>query len=441
MADEICPRAVLRDIANAPKWLRDKLPVEQLSKADQRALAWTWAVFERDSQSPPDGDWSVWLLQAGRGFGKTRVGAEWVLAQAREHPTCRMALIGATIEDARRIMVEGESGILACAPPDEKLRWIASKNELHFPSGAVATLYSGANGESLRGPQHQFAWADELGKWSDAENAWSNLQLGLRLGEAQKSVVTTTPGINDALLAAIAGQAGTAVTGGKSADNLDLPQGWHARMEALYRGTRLGRRELDGELTGEAEGALWSRERIEKSRIGSQDWGALVRVVIGVDPPATSNGDACGIVVCGRTDEKRLMVLADLSCHGLSPAGWATRVAEAARAWEADLVVAEANNGGDMVLAVLAEADVNLPVRKANASRGKGLRAEPMAVLFENGRAGLAGHFPELEDELCQMTAEGFVGRGSPDRADAMVWALHELNMGGRRAAPGLRAI
>jgi len=229
------------------------------------------------------------------------------------------------------------------------------------------------------------------------------------------------------------------VTGGKSADNLDLPQAWHLRMEQLYRGTRLGARELDGELTGEAEGALWTRGLIEQRRVGTADWGALTRVVIGVDPPATSTGDACGIVVCGRTETDRLMVLADLSCRGLSPAGWARRVADAAESWTASQVVVESNNGGDMVLQVLRQADLFLPMRKVSASKSKGVRAEPVAMLFENGRAGLAGHFPELEDEMCQMTAQGFVGKGSPDRADAMVWALAELS--GRAKAPAVRGL
>jgi phage terminase large subunit-like protein len=271
----------------------------QLTKADQRGLAWAWASFERDAQTPPPGDWSVWLLQAGRGFGKTRVEAEWVLAQARANPGCRIALVGATIDEARRVMVDGESGILACSPPGEEPHWITSRGELRFKSGAVATLYSGANGDGLRGPQHQFAWADELGKWSDAAETWSNLQLGLRLGDSLRTVVTTTPG-NSALLLEIAGQARTVVTHGRTADNLDLPEGWRLRMEALYRGTRLCQRELDGELTGEAEQALWTRDMIEGARMRGEEWGAPVRVVVGVDPSATSGGDACGIVVCGR---------------------------------------------------------------------------------------------------------------------------------------------
>ena len=440
MEDEVCPREVLRQVANAPRWLREKMPLDRLSKADQRALAWSWTSFERESQRPPSGDWSVWLLQAGRGFGKTRVGAEWVLGQARNNPGCRIALVGATIEEARRIMVDGESGILACAPPGEEPRWLASRNELRFKSGATATLYSGANGDGLRGPQHQFAWADELGKWSDAGETWSNLQLGLRLGDRPRTVVTTTPG-NDSLLSEIAEQAGTEVTRGRSADNLDLPEGWHKRMEALYRGTRLGLRELDGELTGEAEQALWTRDLFDRTRVRGGEWGEPVRVVVGVDPPASSGGDACGIVVCGKVADGRLLVLADLSCRGLSPAGWAGKVADAAAAWGADKVVVEANNGGDMVLQVLGAADFHLPVKKVHAAIGKAARAEPMATLFENGKAGLAGRFAELENELCHLTTQGYEGKGSPDRADAMVWALTELAGGRKKVPPGLRSL
>ncbi len=436
MARKAKPRAVLRDLANAPRWLQQRMPLDTLSSADRRALAWSWGAFERGGQEPPTGDWSVWLLQAGRGFGKTRVGSEWVIARAKAEPGCRIALIGATIEDARRIMVDGDSGIRACAEPGEEPRWHSSKNELTFKSGAVATLFSGANGDGLRGPQHHYAWADELGKWSDAGDCWSNLQLGLRLGALPRCVVTTTPG-NDLLLEEIIGAAETVVTRGLSADNLDLPEGWHRRMEALYRGTRLGARELDGELTGEAEGALWTRAKIERTRVRGGAWGEPVRIVIGVDPSVTTGGDACGILVCGRVADGRLLVLADCSAHGLSPAGWAAKVAEAATVWGADLVVAEANNGGDLVRQVLGQADFYLPVRKVTATLGKAARAEPMALLFENGKAGFAGQFAELERELCQLTTRGYVGRGSPDRADAMVWAMHEL-CGAEKAAPGV---
>ena len=415
----------MRALALAPDWLQQST-VSGLSPGDQRGLAWEWKAFERDGQTPPTGDWSVWLVQAGRGFGKTRLGAEWVLGQARDHPQARIALVGATLDEARRVMVTGESGILACAPPDEKHRWWASLNELHFASGAVATLFSGANGESFRGPQHHFAWADELGKWKDADGAWDNLQLGLRLGDIPRTVVTTTPG-HEELLKRIIAQPGTVVTHGRSADNLDLPEGWHQRMEANYRGTRLGQRELDGEFVGEADNALWTRGGIEDARVKGAAWGEPVRVVIGVDPSVTAGGDACGIVVCGQVADGRLLVLADCSAEGLSPSGWAGKVAEAAAVWGADRVVVEANNGGDLVLQVLGQADFHLPVRKVHASIGKAARAEPMAMLFENGKAGFAGQFAALEQELCHLTTRGYEGPGSPDRADAMVWALHEL--------------
>ena len=419
------PRAVIRSLANAPSWLQRGV-FERLSKADQRALAWSWAAFEREGQKVPDGNWLVWLLQAGRGFGKTRVGAEWVLAEARSNPGARIALVGASMEEARRVMIEGESGLLACSPPGEEPVWHSSRGELRFASGALATLYSGAQGDGLRGPQHHFAWADELGKWRDARNSWDNLLLGLRLGTRPRAVVTTTPG-NEGLLKEIAALPTTAVTRGRTADNLDLPEEWRRQMEALYRGSRIGARELDGELSGEADGALWTRDGIERARLAPGAWGQPVRVVVGVDPPATSTGDACGILVCGRVADGRLLVLADASCSGLSPAGWARQVALVAEAWGADRVVAEVNNGGDMVEEVLTGAAFHLPVRKVRATRGKVARAEPAAVLFETGRAGLAGRFPELEDELCRMTAEGYAGKGSPDRADAMVWALAEL--------------
>lgn len=426
------PGRILRDLANSPAWLREAA-IAGLKPADQRGLRWAWAAFARDSQQAPAGDWRVWLVLAGRGFGKTRLGAEWVLEQARRQPGCRIALVGASLDEVRKIMIEGESGIRACAPPDEEPKWNVSRGELLFKGGSVASVYSGANGDGLRGPQHHFAWADELGKWSDAAATWSNLQLGLRLGEGQRAVITTTPGENDALLKTIADADGTVLTEGASGENLALPESWHRRMETLYRGTRLALRELDGKLGLEADGALWSRELIEQRRIDAGAWGTPVRVVIGVDPPATSTGDACGIMVCGRSEDGRLLVLADLSCKGLSPAGWAARVAAAAADWGADRVVAETNNGGEMVLQVLRAADANLPVQSVHAAGGKGARAEPIAVLFENGRAGLAGRFPELEGELCQLTAAGYKGAGSPDRADAMVWAMNAL---AERAAP-----
>ena len=419
----------------ALQWLADTTPLQRarvirhLGGGNVRALAWAWKSHALDGQLEPDGDWRVWLLQAGRGFGKTRTGAEWVLEQARNCPEARIALVGANIDEVIRVMVEGESGLLRCAPPDEEPNWLVTRHELRFRSGAIAHAYSGANGDGLRGPQHHFAWADELGKWSDADNAWDNLMMGMRLGTRPRVLVTTTPG-NGRLLKRIMEGKDVKLRRGRTADNLHLPPAFIEAMEAAYRGSRLGRQELDGELLDEAEGALWTRDLLDRCRVHAGDIGEMKRVVVGVDPPASRTGDACGIVVCGLTGDGRGLVLADASVSGEGPTGCARRVVVAAEAWEAEKVVAEVNNGGDMVETVLRQVDSNLPVRKVRASRGKAARAEPIAAMFEVGKCGLAGFFPELEDELAAMTVAGYSGSGSPDRADAMVWALTELMLG-----------
>jgi phage terminase large subunit-like protein len=411
----------------------------RLSAADRRAFGWDWGLAASEQQREPAGDWRVWLMLAGRGFGKTRTGAEWVLAQARTLPEGRIALVGGSIDEVARVMIEGESGLLASAPPGEKLDWCISRSELRFPSGAIAHAFSGAYGERLRGPQHHVAWADELGKWRDADRTWDNLMLGLRLGERPRVVVTTTPG-NGALLKRIQAGPGVRQTAGRTFDNIHLPRSFLDAMEAAYGSSRLGRQELGGELLGEADGALWTRDLLERRRTVLPDCAMLVRVVVGVDPPASATGDACGIVVCARLADGRGLVLADASVRGESPAGWARRVADAVAAWGADRVVAEANNGGQMVEEVLKSAERALPVKRVHARRGKVARAEPVAALFEAGQCWLAGHFPALEDELCAMTAGGYAGSGSPDRADAMVWAFSEL-MTGTARVPQVRAV
>ena len=420
--------ALLRRLARAPEEVRMKV-WSDLSPADVRAFtyAWDWQALEK--QKEPPGDWRVWLLLAGRGFGKTRSGSEWILEQARRHPGARIALVRATLEEVARVMVEGECGLLCCNPPGEKLKWSASRSELRFESGAVAHAFSGADEERLRGPQHHLAWADELGKWRDADNSWDNLMIGMRLGPQPRVLVTTTLG-NTGLLKRIKALPGVAVRGGRTRENVDLPPAFIQAIEAAYAGTRLGRQELDGELLEEADGALWTRDLLEARRLMPGPLGC-VRVVVGVDPPATAEGDACGILVCGLTRDGRGVVLADASCRGERPDGWARKVVAAADSWGAERVVAEANNGGDMVLSVLKGAAPMLAVRKVHATRGKAARAEPVAALFESGRCWLAGFFPELEDELTGFTPGGYTGRGSPDRADAMVWALSELMLGG----------
>jgi phage terminase large subunit-like protein len=375
---------------------------------------------------------------AGRGYGKTRAGAEWVRSIAENDPTARIALVGDSLGEARRVMVEGPSGLLAISRPKRRPAFEPSKRQLTWPNGATATLYSAGEPESLRGPQHSHAWADEIAKWSQshgcAEAAWDNLLLGLRLGHRPQAVATTTPRAVP-LLRRLLAQDDVAVTRGTTADNQDhLAHGFFRSVTARFGRSLLARQELDGELIEEIEGALWSRALLEAGR----EEGAhadSTRVVIGVDPPASAEGDACGIVVCALGADGMGRVLADCSVRKPTPERWARAVANAARVWGADRVVAEANQGGEMVRSVLQAADIALPLKLAHASRGKSARAEPVAALYEGGRVRHAGQFPELEDQLCGLMAGGdYEGPGrSPDRADALVWAMTELMLGQRR--------
>jgi phage terminase large subunit-like protein len=325
-------------------------------------------------------------------------------------------------------MVEGVSGLIAVARlHGQKLNWEPSLGRLKWPNGSEAQLFSGDNADGLRGPEHDLAWCDELAKWREGEAAWDNLQFGLRRGRRPRALVTTTPRPIK-LLERIKDDPWSVTTTGRTSDNVNLDEKFVEVMAATYGGTRLGRQELEGELIADVEGALWPRDLIEKSRANAPP--QFERIVVGVDPPAGvgSSCDACGIVVAGRV-EGRLYVLADDSCQGLSPDGWARRVAAAVARWDADIVVAEANNGGAMVGSVLKAAEAGVRVKLVHASRGKAARAEPVAARFESGRAFFAGSFAELEDELAGLTAGGgYEGPSrSPDRADAMVWALTEL--------------
>jgi phage terminase large subunit-like protein len=340
----------------------------------------------------------------------------------------RIALVAATVDEARAVMVEGPSGLLACARGEEIAEWSPARRELVFAGGARATLFSGANPEALRGPQHHFAWCDELAKWRHPQRSWDMLQLGLRCGARPRALVTTTPrGGCEALKRILAAQ-DTVLTGGRTGDNPHLPSAFMAAIDSAYGGTRLARQEIDGVLLADVPGSLWPAALIERCRGAVPAEGSLRRVVVGVDPPASAQG-TCGIVVCALDADGVGHVLADWSAGGLSPEGWARRVAAAAEAHGADRVVAEKNQGGDMVGAVLKGAGVTLPITLVSATRGKAARAEPVAGLFEGGRARLAGRFAELEDELGGLVAGGgYEGPGdSPDRADAMVWALWAL--------------
>ena len=432
-------RAVLEAWGDLPAAARHRL-LAGLPSGVTSAVEEEWWAHE--GQTEPKGVWRIWAIVAGRGFGKTRAGAEWVWSRARESRNARIALVAASLDEVAKVMVEGESGLLAIARAGEEPRWISSRGILFFPSGAAAYAYTAERPEMLRGPQHHFAWCDELAKWPHAAATWDNLMFGLRLGARPRTLVTTTPRPVP-LLKRILGLPRCAKTHGATHDNPHLPADFRAAVTGMYAGTRLGRQELDGILFDDPEGALWTREMIEAARLlfsregGGPDpeksWapacaGAqLARIVIGVDPPASTTGDACGIVVCGLGEDGIAYVLADLTASGLRPEGWARKVAAAAEQWDAQLIVAEKNQGGDMIESVLRGVDSALPVRLVSATKSKAARAEPVALRFETGRAKLAGRFPELEDQLCAMTYGGYEGPGSPDRADAMVWAMSEL--------------
>jgi phage terminase large subunit-like protein len=456
-----------------------------ITEMDWRDILKLDAAFEsfaHEGQLPPSGDgWRTWLLMAGRGFGKTRAGAEWIDAMARSRPGVRIALVGASIGEARGVMVEGVSGLLAVARHKRKrVTWEPSLGRLRWPNGSEAHLFSGDHADGLRGPEHDFAWCDELAKWGQAEDAWMNLQMGLRRGSRPRVLVTTTPKGGVRLLETIRDQKWTVTTGGRTADNVNLDPKFVDVMTATYGGTRMGRQELDGELIGEAEGALWTRGLIDGARVlpilpgtgrwraegvteGGRGCSALAvgplhhpadgpppgsgedydRIYVGVDPPggAGPECDACGIVVVGRTGDC-LDVLADETVQGLSPDGWASCVAATVARWKAGLVVAEGNIGGALVEQVLKVADSSLRVRIVHARHGKSARAEPVALRFEKGRARLAGHFPELEEQMMGMIAGGgYEGPGrSPDRADAMVWAMTALGES-RSGVPRVRRL
>ncbi len=413
--------------------------LSQLSDKEQEHLQHHWELWARPEQLAPSGDWRTWLVCAGRGFGKTRAGAEWVRVLASRNPAARIALVGASLAEARAVMVEGESGILACHPPDRRPLYEPSLRKLSWPGGAQAFLYSAAEPESLRGPQHSHGWCDEIGKWDAAagraETAWDNLQMGLRLGDAPQVLATTTPRAVPLVQRLLAGaeSGDVALTQGSTYDNsANLPTRFIRAMRRDFGRSTLGRQELLGEMLSEVDGALWSRAVLERCR--SEGAPDSSRVVVGVDPPASAQGDECGIVVCGLGEDGMGHVLADCSIPRPSPERWARAVADAAAVWQADRVVAEANQGGAMVESVLRAADVSLPVKLVHASRGKAARAEPVAALYEAGRVRHAGLFGALEDQLCGLMAGGeYHGPGrSPDRADALVWALSELMLGRR---------
>ncbi|MES2986881.1 MAG: terminase family protein [Pseudomonadota bacterium] len=415
------------------------LAVRAMSAAMRREFIARWDAWAHKGQLMPPGDWRVWLIRAGRGFGKTRAGAEWVCEVARTTSDARIALVGANADDVRQVMIEGPSGIVCVARSDERPVWHRATREVRWPNGAIASVYSAEAPERLRGPEHHAAWCDELGKWRNGDATWDNLVMTMRIGARPRILVTTTPR-STRLMLRVRALPSMIETLGKTRDNPHLPATFVAAMVAEYGGTLRGRQELDGEMIEEVAGALWSRAVIERQRV--REAPDLVRVVVGVDPPAGTQGDACGIVAVGLGTDGFGYVLEDASVQGLAPEGWARAVAACADRHEAELVVAEKNQGGSMVESVLRAADNMMPVRLVHASRGKSARAEPVSALYEGGKIWHAGRFPMLEDELCGLQAGGgYEGPGrSPDRADALVWAMSAL-MPKRRGRPQVRGV
>ena len=433
-----------RALKSGAAWLACATPetveafLDSLSEGALLALPFLFEFWTLEHQLPPEDDWRTWVIMGGRGAGKTRAGAEWVRSEVEgamplsKGRSNRVALVGETLDQVRDVMVFGDSGILACSPPDRRPKWEATRKRLVWQNGAIAQIYSAHEPEALRGPQFDAAWVDELAKWKKAQETWDMLQFALRLGDAPRQVVTTTPR-NVSVLKSILSNPSTVMThAATEANKAFLAASFLEEVRARYAGTRLGRQELDGVLLEDAEGALWQSAGIEAARV--EEVPALDRVVVAVDPPVTghSKSDECGIVVVGAVTQGppqdwQAYVLEDATIAGASPVGWAKAAIAARDRWDADRVVAEVNQGGDLVETVLRQVDPLVPYRAVRASRGKVARAEPVAALYEQGRVRHMRGLGPLEDQMCAMTAQGYQGKGSPDRADALVWALHDL--------------
>jgi phage terminase large subunit-like protein len=418
-----------------------------------RRLEYDFIVFAHPHQMPPlrannRRSWTTWLMLGGRGAGKTRAGAEFVRALvAGTPPYARVphhsiALVGETEHDVREVMIEGPSGILRCSPQAERPQWTATRRRLEWPNGAVAYAFSAEDPEQLRGPQFDAAWCDELAKWHHADATFDMLQFGLRLGKRPRQLITTTPRPIP-LIKRLVADPRTAVTrAGTQANAAHLSPAFIDEILARYAGTRLGRQEIDGEIIEDRADALWSRAMIEEARVDSAP--PLQRIVVGIDPPATSrtNSDACGIVAAGLAESGVVYVLEDASVQGLAPAGWAARAVALYRRREADAIVAEVNQGGDMVAAVIRQIDAQVAVKCVHATRGKWLRAEPVAAMYAQGKVKHVGAaFAALEDEMCDFGLGGLSSGASPDRLDALVWAVTELMARGKRPGPRIRGL
>lgn len=411
--------------------------LSQLSPAALAKLKYNWKFWARPNQLEPDGRWTTWLILAGRGFGKTRVGAEtirsWVCGDTPLSPgrCSRIALVAETAADARDVMVLGESGIIANHPKDFRPEWSPTNRCLTWPNGAKAWTYNATEPDQLRGPQHDGAWTDELAKFQYAQETWDQLQFGLRLGEHPRQIVTTTPRPIP-IIRKLINDPDCVVTRGRTYDNAaNLASPFLKQIEERYGGTRLGRQELEGEVLDDMPGALWHRELIDSAR--KPEAPELERIIVAVDPAATSGeeADETGIVAVGFARDldgnQRGYVLADRSLRG-TPEEWARAAVNLYHELDADRIVAEKNQGGEMVSAVLKTVDRDVPITLVSATRGKVVRAEPVSALYEQGRVHHVGRLDKLEDQMCLFTRDADRSPGnSPDRVDALVWGLTHI--------------
>lgn len=435
---QISPAQLLASLSEAER----KAKLESLTQEQIAALRWHWPFWARPDQLPPEGDdWVTWLILAGRGWGKTRTGAETIRSWVMSGKYKRIALVGETTADVRGVMVDGESGLLNIGPKDERPEYFPSLRQLKWPNGAIATTYNATEPDQLRGPQHDAAWCDEIAKWKYIQETWDQLQFGLRLGDRPRQILTTTPRPLP-LLKKMLLDPYTKVTKGKTLDNKDnLAETFMHQIEERFGGTRLGRQELDGEILDDIPGALWQRSLIDQNRVTEVPVD-MERVIVAVDPAASSEegSDENGIVVVGLARDKdgyaRGYVLEDASLRG-SPEEWAKKAVFMYRKWSADKIVAEKNQGGEMVASVIKAVDRSLMPKLVHASRGKIIRAEPISALYEQNRIHHVGRFDQLEDQMCTFSVDNIRanGMGSPDRVDALVWGLTELfdKLTGRR--------
>ena len=443
-----------------PRAARKEL-LQAIEPAKLIEFAYDLMIWARDDQLPPvalaDGQpWRTWLILGGRGSGKTRAGAEWVRARAlgvpqlTEHRAHRIALVGRSIGEVRDVMIEGVSGLMSVHAPHERPIYEISRNQLTWPNGTIAQMFAADEYENLRGPQFDTAWCDELAKWRVPERAWDNLQFTMRLGACPQVCITTTPR-GTKFIKRLMKDPQLIVTHSRTSDNArNLAPAFIADMHKRYAGTPMGRQELDGEVVEERMYGLWKRSWIEQNRIHptstrqpnetllgatSADRGLsgerpeMTRIVVAIDPPVTANAgsDSCGIVVAGIAIDGRAIILADRTIQGRTPDTWARAAVQAYHDFEADRLVAEVNQGGDLVVAVIHQVDPNIPVQKVRATRGKWLRAEPVAQLYAEGRVAHYGTFPDLERQMCDFATDGLSEGKSPDRLDALVWALTDL--------------